>query len=137
MKVSFKKAVLWLVVAAVLAVVFIQPSTQTGKYVYNIETISNKCSFDENPQQSIRAIGDSIEIVMPIQTPTPCYEVKGNVGFFENDIVVNLETQKVGEVCVQCVGVVVAKVTIANLDPGSYSLQINTPDKSLVTTVRI
>lgn len=137
MKVSFRKAVLWAVVVVVLVVVFIQPSTQRGKYVYDIQTISSKCSFDENPEQDIRAIGKSIVITMPIQTPTPCYEVKGSVDFFGSDIVVNLKTEKKGEVCVECIGVVAAKVTISNLDKGTYNLQVNSPDKSIITTIKI
>ncbi len=137
MKISLRKSVLWIAVLVVLAVIFIQPATQRSKYIYDIQTISNKCTFDEYPQQDVRAVGNSIVVTMPIQTPTPCYEVKGDVGFFGSDIVVNLRTEKVGEVCVQCVGIVVAKVSISNLDKGLYGLQVNAPDKAIITTVKI
>jgi hypothetical protein len=137
MKLSPSKLVIWLIAAVVLAVIFIQPGSETGKYVVQVETISNKCTFDENPQQDIRAVGDSIVIIMPIQTPTPCYEVEGVVNFFRNDITVNLQTKKMEGMCAECIGVTVARVTISNLDRGDYTLQINTPDKSIRTNVRV
>jgi hypothetical protein len=74
---------------------------------------------------------------MPIQTPTPCYEVEGTVSSFGSDIVVDLRTVQKGEVCVECIGVVVAKVTISNLDKGLYTLQVNAPDKAIIETVKI
>lgn len=137
MKLSPAKLVIWLMAAVVLAVIFIQPGSETGKYVVQVETISNKCTFDENPQQDIRAVGDSIVITMPIQTPTPCYEVDGSVSFFRSDITVNLQTRKMDGMCVECVGVTVARVTISNLDSGDYTLQINAPDKSIRTGVKV
>ncbi len=137
MKVSFRKAIIWVVALVIVAIVLVQPSTQRAKYVYDIDTVSNVCNFDEFQKQDIRAVRNSIVIVMPIQTPTPCYEVEGTVSSFGSDIVVNLQTKKKGEVCVECIGVVVAKVTISNLDKGTYGLQVNAPDKAIITTIKI
>lgn len=138
MKVSFKKTVIWVIAVAVVALVLIQPATQRGKYVYQIDTTSNKCTFDENPEQSIEAGRSSMTITVPIQTPTPCYEVQGDVSFYGSDIVVNLKTVKKGETCAECIGVVAAKVTISNLDRGTYSVQINAPDRALqISTVKV
>ncbi|MBI4894793.1 MAG: hypothetical protein HY833_03600 [Candidatus Aenigmarchaeota archaeon] len=138
MKLSPAKMLIWVMAVVVLAVVFIQPGSETGKYVYQVETIDNKCTFDEYQQQDIRAVGDSILIVMPIQTPTPCYEVQGSVDFFRSDITVNLQTKKRAEACTaECVGVTVARVVISNLDSGTYGLQINAPDKSVRTSVKV
>jgi len=131
MKFSFKKVVIWLLAMVVVAVVIVQPGTQSSKYVFQVETISNTCTFDEYQQQDVRTVGDSILIVMPIQTATPCYDAEGTVSFYGNDVTVNLDAVKKGEVCVECVGIVVARVTISNLDSGLYNVQINTPDKSL------
>lgn len=138
MKVSWAKAGIWIFVAAIIIVfVAIRPATQI-QYAYEIETVSNLCSFDEIPEQDIRAVGNSIVITLPIQTPTPCYEVEGTVTpAGKNSIVVNLETRQVGEVCVQCVGVVTAKVTISDLEKGIYGLQVNSPDKALITKIMI
>jgi len=137
MRLSPAKLVIWLMAAVVLAVVFVQPGSETGKYITQIETISNKCTFEESPQQDIRVIGDTIVITMPIQTPTRCYEVSGSVSFFRNDITVNLQTRKMDGTCEECVGVTVARVTVSNLDPGDYTLQINAPDKSIRTGVKV
>jgi hypothetical protein len=138
MKLSPAKMLIWVMAVVVLAVVFIQPGSETGKYVYQVETVDNKCNFDEYAQQDIRAVGDSILITMPIQTPTPCYDVQGSVSFFRSDITVNLQTKKKEGVCTaECVGITVARVVISNLDPGTYSLQINAPDKSVRTNVKV
>lgn len=138
MKVSYRKIVLWALAAIVILFVLVQPSFQRGKYVYDIQTISNVCSFDEFPQQNVATSGgDTIIITMPIQTPTPCYTVKGTVNLFGSDMSVNLQTEKNSDTCAQCVGTVVAKVTISNLDKGTYSVQINTPDKQLIVPVKV
>ena len=137
MRVSFTKAILWVVALVIVAIVLVQPGAQRAKYVYDVQTLSNTCNFDEYDQQDIRAVRDSIVIVMPIQTPTPCYDVEGTVSSFVSDIVVDLQTKKKGEVCVECIGVVVAKVTISNLDKGTYGLQVNAPDKAIITTIKI
>lgn len=137
MKVSRNKIIIWAVAALVVAVVLIEPSTQRGKYSYEIQTISNVCSFDVFPQQNISVSGSSVTIVAPIQTPTPCYDVRGTVNFVGSDIFVNLGIEKKGQTCVECIGTVVAKVTISNLEAGTYNVKVNTPDKSLASEVEI
>ena len=140
MKVSFKKVVIWVVVVVVAAVVLIQPGSQRGKYIYQVETINGICNFDYLPQdqqQDVRVVRNSIVVTMPIQTPTPCYDVEGTVNSVGSDIVVNLQTKQRGETCAECLGIVVARVTISNLEKDTYSVQINTPDKSIITTAKV
>lgn len=135
MKVSLRKASLWIGAAVVIAVfALMQPTTQSARFSYEVETISNTCTFDEFPGQDISVSGNSIIITLPIQTPTPCYEVKGTVTQSGGRLDVNLETEQVGEFCVECVGTVVGKVMISNLAKGTYDIQINSPDKSLATS---
>lgn len=139
MRVSLTKAVIW--VAAVVVVLVLVSSLQNlgraERFTYQVETVANKCTFDVSPEQSIEAVGNSIVIVMPIQTATPCYEVEGTVSSQGSDIVVDLTTKKVGDVCAECLGIVTARVTISNLADGTYGLQVKTPDKAIITNVRV
>lgn len=137
MKVSYRKLAIWAAIAIVAAVILLQPVTQRGKYVYQIETISNTCTFDVYPQQNATVSGSTLTLVVPIQTPTPCYDVNGTVNFSGSDIFVNLQTEKRGQVCVDCIGEVVGKVTISNLDRGDYSVHVTAPDKSVTQQVKI
>jgi type 1 fimbria pilin len=125
------------VVVAALLIASYSASGRNGKLTYQIETIANKCTFDVSPEQEISAAGKTIIVVMPIQTPTPCYEIEGTVSSTGNDIRVDLRTVKKGDVCVECVGVVTARVTISNLADGTYNVQVNTPDKSIISTVNV
>ena len=136
MKISYRKIIFWVLVIVVIAVVLVRPGTHI-QYDYRVETISNKCTFDESPEQDNRAVSNSIVIIMPIQTPTPCYEVEGKVSSVGTDLIVDLDVKEKGEVCVECVGITVARVTISNLDKGTYGLQVNTPDKAIITTIMI
>lgn len=131
--------VIWMVVAVVVALLIASYSSsgRNGKLTYQIETIENKCTFDVSPEQDIRAVGNSIVIIMPIQTATPCYEVEGTVSSTGNDIRVDLRTVKKGDICAECIGIVTARVTISNLEKGNYGLQVNTPDKAIITTIMI
>jgi hypothetical protein len=139
MKVSFRKAVIWVAVVVVVLVLIssLQNLSKGERFTYQIETIANKCTFDVSPVQEINVIENSIVITMPIQTPTPCYDVKGTVSSQGNDIVIDLKTKRVGDICVECVGVVTARVTISNLSDGTYNLQVKTPDKSIIKTVNV
>ena len=137
MKFSFKKIVIWLLLIVAVAVVLVQPGTQRGKYIFQVETVSNTCTFDEYKQESVESTRDSIVIIEPIQTATPCYDIEGSVNFFGSDIAVNLQAKKKGDTCAECIGIVVAKVTISNLDKGTYDLQISAPDRSILKTVRV
>lgn len=132
MKISVKKSLIWVAVAIIAVVIVMQPGNKTEKFVYDIETISQTCNFDVFEGQDVRSVEDSIIITMPIQTPTPCYDVTGTVNFFGSDIVVNLDTKAKDGFCAECIGTVVAKVTLSNLDKGTYDVQLNTPDKHLV-----
>ena len=53
------------------------------------------------------------------------------------EIVVRLEPESRGEVCVQCIGEVVGKVTLPDLPKGIYSVTLQTPESASVTTIRI
>ncbi len=132
MKISVKKSLIWVAVAAIAIVVVMQPGSRTEKFVYDIDTISQTCNFDVFEGQDVKSVEDSIIITMPIQTPTPCYDVTGTVNFFGRDVVVNLETRAKDGFCAECIGTVVARVTLSNLDSGKYDIQVNAPDKHLV-----
>lgn len=132
MKISVKKSLIWVAVAAVAILVVMQPGNRTEKFVYDIDTVSQTCNFDVFEGQDVRSVENSIIITMPIQTPTPCYDVTGTVNFFNRNIVVDLDTKARDGFCAECIGTVVARVTLSNLDKGSYDVQVNAPDKHLV-----
>lgn len=132
MKFSPRKLVIWVAAAIILAVFFVQPGTQQSKYITQIETVSKVCTFDEYPQQDVRSVGNSIVVTMPVQTPTSCYDVTGTTNFYGNDITVNLKAALTNGTCSsQCVGVIVSRITLSNLDRGDYSVHVNAPDRSL------
>ena len=132
MKISWRKASLWIVAGAIAIFAILQPVTHQGQIEYKVETISNTCNFDVFPDQEVRTENGDIVIVMPIQAPNPCHDVTGVATVTGNEIEVNMELVQVGEFCAQCIGTVVGQVTISDLNSGEYKIKINTPDKSLI-----
>lgn len=111
-----------------------QPSTNIHNFT--IETISATC-MTEGQNLDVRSDGNSIIISVPIKTPNPCYDVKGDVKINDKNIEVDLSTVAKPEICIGCIGEVTGKVTINNLSKGTYSVKIITPDKSTTTNVEI
>lgn len=137
MKISYKKIVLWVAVIAVGVFVLMQPTFLIPEYSYEIKTVKNVCVFDEFPEQSVVVSGRDVVLTVPIATPTPCYEVFGSVASSGKEISVNLDTRKASEVCVECIGTVVAEVVISDIEPGKHTIQITTPDKVLIKEVTV
>lgn len=107
-----------------------------GHHRTTTETLSAKCKVAETPSV-IQAVDNTIIITAGVVTPTPCYEIKGSVKIEGTEIVVRLEPESRGEVCVQCIGEIVGKVTIPDLPRGIYSVTLQTPESASITTIRI
>ncbi len=123
------------IVVAVLVVLKILPTRQSIPD-FTIETTSSTCMSEEHALD-IRAVGNSIVITAPIQTPTPCYSIVGDVKISVEEIEVDLSTVSKQNACIQCVGEVTGKVIIQNLTKGVYGVKVNTPDKATITTIMI
>jgi|GEM_PF-3578403 len=101
------------------------------------ETISSACISGERGEIGITAAGSSIVITVPIETPTPCYEVRAEATMKEGTIAVSVSTDPKGGFCAQCLGIVVGRITIPNLSPGTYGLTVATPSSAAITTIMI
>ncbi len=102
-----------------------------------METLSAECGTVVDGELDIRAVGNSIVITIPMQTSVPCYDAVADVSIDGNAILVEINAESRGEVCIECVGRVVGRVTISNLAPGTYGLDVRTPDKAALTTIMI
>jgi len=109
----------------VIAIVSFIPKTQSVQPSFTIETISATCVTEIN-DLDIQAIGNSIVITAPMQTPNPCYSVEGDVKISGNDIEIDLSAVPKQDVCIQCVGEVTGKVVIPNLSKGMYGVDVKT-----------
>ena len=107
-----------------------------GHHRTTTETLSAKCKVAGTPSD-IQAVDNTIIITAGVVTPTPCYEIKGSVKIEGTEIVVRLEPESRGEVCVQCIGEIVGRVTIPDLPRGIYSVTLQTPESASITTIRI
>ena len=130
------KVLIPLVIVLALVVVIEILTVQKPAPLFTIETISSTC-MTENHELDIRAVGNSIVITAPIQTPNPCYSVVGDVKFSGMDIDVDLSAVSKQDVCIQCIGEVTGKVVIQNLTKGIYGVKVKTPDKAAITTIMI
>ena len=131
----YKVLIPLVIVLALVAVIEIL-TVQKPAPLFTIETISPTC-MAENHELDIRAVGNSIVITAPIQTPNPCYSVVGDVKFSGMDIDVDLSAVSKQDVCIQCIGEVTGKVVIQNLTKGIYGVKVKTPDKAAITTIMI
>lgn len=104
---------------------------------WTVETISAGCGTVEDGELDIRAVGSSIVITAPMQTSNPCYDAAADVSFDGSNILVEIRAESRGGVCIECVGKVVGRVTISNLAPGVYGVDVRTPDKAALTTIMI
>ena len=103
---------------------------------FKIDTVSSAC-MSEQHDLDIRAVGNSVVITAPMQTPNPCYSIVGDVKFSGRDIEVDLSAASKQEICIQCVGEVTGKVVIQNLTKGGYGVTVKTPDRAAITTIMI
>jgi len=125
-----------LVVVIALIVAIETLTVQKSIPPFTIETISSTCMTGER-DLDIRAEGDSIVIIAPIQTPNPCYSVVGDVKFSGRDIEVDLSAVSKKEFCIQCIGEVTGKVVVQNLTKGTYGVKLKIPEKAAMTTVTV
>ncbi len=130
------KVLVPIVVVIVLVVAIEILTVQKSIPPFTIETISSTCMSEEH-DLDVRAEGDSIVIIAPMQTPNPCYSVAGDVKFSGRDIEVDLSAVSKQTVCIQCVGEVTGKVVIQNLTKGTYSVKVKTPEKVAITSILI
>jgi hypothetical protein len=129
------KMLLVLVLIAVVTVGCVQEPAIVPEW--DVETLSSECGTVVDGELDIRGVGNSIVITAPMQTSTPCYDAAADVAINGNDILVEINAESRGEVCIECVGKIVGRVTISNLAPGSYGLDVRTPDKAVLTTIMI
>ena len=124
-------------VILIITIVILQKSTLPElKSDFTIETISSTCMTEEH-DLDIRALGNSIVIIAPIQTPNPCYSIVGDVKFSGRDIEVDLSAVSKQGICIQCIGDVTGKVVIQNLTKGTYGVEVKTPNKAAITTIMV
>ena len=130
--------VLFPLAIAVAILLVIVSLTQSSKHnpAFTIETISSTCMTEMN-DFDIRAEGNSITVIAPIQTPNPCYSVIGDVKFSGRDIDVDLFAVSKQNICIQCTGEVTGKVVIQNLTKGTYDVKVIIPDKTTTKTIII
>ncbi len=115
----------------ILITIFITLSKLTindNKLDYQIDIISNSCEIDNSILESVNIIDNKILINTTIKNlPNPCYNVKGYASISGKNININLNTEKIDAICIQCESNIVTQITISNLDSGKYNVIINSP----------
>lgn len=111
-------------------------SKSTKEFAYKVETISASCMIFEN-EPDIRAVGNSIQIIFPMNASTPCYSANATATFSQGTFRVKFYTEELSRVCVQCIGEIVGKVMISDLKPGNYGVDVQGLGKALITTIMI
>jgi hypothetical protein len=113
-------------------------TTQVAPITMTVEDITN--SFrDIGTLPSFQSVGGSLVIIEAIGTPTPCYDVVGDVQVeeFLHEIVVGLEAVPVLGLCAQVPTYVVGRATIVGLPTGEYSVRLTSPRNTVNTTITI
>jgi hypothetical protein len=103
----------------------------------DVRTTSADCAVATIPVTEARATGRTIVITAEMDTPNPCFRVTGSVEVLGTRIVGSLAVVSTNSACIQCLGRVVGEVTISNLQPGVYTLQIDTPGGEFIRTVEV
>jgi hypothetical protein len=106
---------------------------------FTIETTRQEL---EEITPEIRAEGHNIVIIEPMTLPDPCHVVEGSVIILDNTVTVELGTKGnpnlSGDVaCIQVIVGVVVKVTIFDLPSGTYSVNLQTPQRMVNATIKI
>jgi hypothetical protein len=109
----------------------------TSSLPLRVETILASCFAGGGRGGEIRAISNSIVITQPIQTSTPCYEATATAEMRGREIGVKIGVQPVGQVCIQCVGEIVARVAVTDLPAGVYKLNIEYPGGASEATITV
>jgi hypothetical protein len=109
----------------------------SGEPKWKVETVSAECGMVEGSGLDISAVGNSIVITVSMQTSVPCFDATGDVIINGNKILVEIDTESHGGVCVECIGKVVGRVTIFDLPSGEYEVDVRAPDEATLTTIRI
>jgi hypothetical protein len=110
----------------------------TSSLPLRVETILASCFTDgEVGGGEIRAVSNSIVITQPIQTSTPCYEATAIAEMRGREIGVKIGARPVGDVCIQCVGEIVARVAVTDLPAGVYKLNIEYPGGASEATITV
>lgn len=112
------------------------PATR-GEPTITITTLSAQCQGAERPRSKTEVLGDTIVITEPLTTPTPCYRVTGDVTIQRGEIVVTLQPEQKGGMCIECLGRLLGEVRISHLPKGDYEVQIKTPEHVTRTTLEI
>jgi heat shock protein HslJ len=104
---------------------------------WKVETVSAECGMVEGSDLNISGVGNSIIITVSMGTSVPCFDATGDVTINGNKVLVEIDTKSRGGVCVECIGKIVGRVTIFDLPPGDYEVDVRAPDDSALTTIRI
>lgn len=102
----------------------------------SFETMSAGCKSGDT-QGDIRTDGNTIIVTEAVTTPNPCYKIRGKVKIEGTDIVVRLEPENEGELCIQCVGEIIGKVSVSGLQSGMYSVRVELPERVVTTSIKI
>jgi len=108
--------------------------------VYTIKTLSAECGSGDigGFEESIVSVDKGLlKLVEYFETPTPCYEVTGNVSVVGNDIVVNLGLLPTSDICIECIGLVVGEIKVHNLEKGEYKLKVKTPKGESTKSIHV
>ncbi len=103
---------------------------------YTVETLTAACQ-SRPVLPEIRVAGNSVILTEAIQTPNPCYTIRGHVEMTDHHLDVELYPVRREEVCVQCIGELVGRITITDLPAGDYSVTLRTRQRETNTTITI
>ena len=114
-----------------------QNQAESRNMELGVEILSSSCLSGQSLDMDIMDIENSIVITAPIETPTPCYDINSNATLAGNNIDIKFYTFPKPGICIQCVGIVVTKATVRDLDPGIYSLKVTTPNRATITEITV
>ena len=93
-------------------------------------SIGASCTAGEGPTAIISLRGDRVFFSGSVMAPTPCHELEAELvipptEIYPQTIIVDITAQETpGTICIQCIGEILFKGEIRNLDPGEYEIQV-------------
>ena len=134
---SYLEAVAIVLILVIVGMAALSVPPAPVKIPITTETLSAACLSGERGEMDIRAVGNSIIVIAPIETPNPCYSVSAEATIENGNIKVEMTTRASAEICIQCIGAVTGKVMVPNLAPGLYGLDVRTPSSAATTTITV
>jgi len=113
-----------LTAAAVCALALACLGPDASRFPTTLVTSNPDCSSGPYPAPSIVADADSIRITGYVGTSHPCHRFESRAEFEGDTIVAELVAIELDVLCVQCVAAASYVLTIRQVPPGSYHLQL-------------